>query len=166
VESLVNKGAEFVQLVGHAAPAPILRHILGEEMLLSIHNAIISKPPVSSIKCSCCCSSSVCGSSGGSCSTSTSPPTPMPLHTDQWWMPQPQRRSAPPRVRVGSINRATSHTAAWGAESEFIAPPVAAQVSAIFVFAVALLRVAAVEVCRVCQWASTIWPGLMVKGGF
>ena len=74
-------------------------------MLLSVHNAIISKPTD--------------GDAG----------QPMPLHTDQWWMPQPQRRPQPPRIRAGSIDRAKAHTPGWSAEpgSEFIAPPVAAQ---------------------------------------
>jgi hypothetical protein len=74
-------------------------------MLLSVHNAIISKP-----------------ADGGA-------GQPMPLHTDQWWMPQPQRRPQPPRIRAGSVDRAKAHTPGWSAEpgSEFIAPPVAAQ---------------------------------------
>ena len=117
VESLVNKGAEFVQLVGHPSATPVLQHILGTEMLLSVHNAIIAKPAAAD-------------------ATGASPPRPMPLHTDQWWMPQPQQRTRPPRVRVGSVDRAKAHTAAWAAEMgpdgtaeepEFIAPPVAAQ---------------------------------------
>ena len=117
VESLVNKGDEFVQLVDHPSTAPVLQHILGTEMLLSVHNAIISKPAASS-------------ASAGATSTAR----PMPLHTDQWWMPQPQQRTCPPRIRAGSVDRAQAHTAEWGAEIggegselQFIAPPVAAQ---------------------------------------
>ena len=113
VESLVNKGADFVQLVGHTSATPVLQHILGTEMLLSVHNAIIAKPAAA-------------GDAGAS------PPRPMPLHTDQWWMPQPQQRTRPPRIRVGSVDRARAHTAEWAAETgdgapDFIAPPVAAQ---------------------------------------
>lgn len=115
VESCVNKGAEFAQLVGHPSAAPVLRHILGAEMLLSVHNAIISKHVAAD----------AASAGGGGV-------RPMPLHTDQWWMPQPQQRTRPPRVRAGSVDRARAHSQDWGAESsggclEFIAPPVAAQ---------------------------------------
>lgn len=100
VASLLNKGHEFVQLLDHPVATPVLQHIVGKEMQLSVHNAIIIKP-------------------GGPA---------MPLHSDQWWMPQPQRKAVPPRIRVGSVDRVLAHTADWAAESDdFIAPAVAAQ---------------------------------------
>ena len=89
-----------MQLLDHPKVMPLLKHVIGQEMQLSVANAIIVKP-------------------GGS---------RMPLHTDQWWMPQPQRKAAPMRIPVGSVDRQKAHTEDWRSESpEFIAPPVAAQ---------------------------------------
>ena len=100
ISTLMNKGQEFQRLLDHPAVMPLLKHVVGQEMQLSISNAIIVKP-------------------GG---------PQMPLHTDQWWMPQPQRKSRPMRIPVGSVDRGRAHTADWASESdEFIAPPVAAQ---------------------------------------
>ena len=100
VSSLVNKGSEFVSLIAHEASHRVVEHILGAEMQLSTSNAILVRP--------------------GS--------TPMGLHTDQWWMPQPQRKVHNMRINVGDVNRRLAHSDEWASESaEFIAPPVAAQ---------------------------------------
>ena len=105
ISTLTNKGKEFRDLLDHPKVMPAIEHIVGAEMQLSITNAIIVKP------------------SG----------EPMPLHHDQWWMPQPQRRTKPMRIPVGSVDREKAHTDDWKAEHEpgqlpeFIAPPVAAQ---------------------------------------
>ncbi len=73
---LVNKGQVFIDLLSHTDVMALVGHVLGENFLLSSHTANIAKP-------------------GG---------VEMPLHTDQWWMPQPTevgRRNLP----VGSITR-------------------------------------------------------------
>lgn len=56
---LVNKGREFWPLIDHPATAPIVRATLGQQYLLSSCQANIVNP-------------------GGQA---------MPLHVDQWWMP-------------------------------------------------------------------------------
>ena len=100
VSTLMNKGDEFRALLDHPAAMPVLKHVIGEEMQLSVSNAIIVKPDGPR----------------------------MPLHTDQWWMPQPQRTARPMRIPVGSVDRGKAHTDDWSSEStDFIAPPVAAQ---------------------------------------
>ncbi len=59
---LVNKGKVFRDLLHHEVVRTLVRHILGDEFLLSSFTANIAKP-------------------GGV----------MGLHTDQWWMPKPVR---------------------------------------------------------------------------
>ena len=85
VSTLMNKGDEFRALLDHPAAMPVLKHVIGEEMQLSVSNAIIVKPDGPR----------------------------MPLHTDQWWMPQPQRTARPMRIPVGSVDRGKAHTDDW-----------------------------------------------------
>ncbi len=73
---LVNKGRVFLDLLEHERVLSLVRSVLGDELLLSSHSANIAK-------------------SGG---------IAMPLHTDQWWMPQPTRKTRSP-LPVGSITR-------------------------------------------------------------
>ena len=48
-----------------------------------------------------------------------------PLHTDTWWMPPPQRKSAPPRLRVGSVTRTNAFQDEWHNEdADWIIPSV------------------------------------------
>ena len=60
---LVNKGAPFLDLLGHTATRELVTGLLGDHYLLSSHTANIANP-------------------GG---------VAMRLHTDQWWMPPPTR---------------------------------------------------------------------------
>ncbi len=76
VSVLVNKGSIFQKLLLNPQITPVLEHVLGPGALLSDFSAHAVRP--------------------GSAS--------LPLHIDQWWLPQPR----PPRadyVRVGAINR-------------------------------------------------------------
>ncbi len=73
---LVNKGACFVEAIAQPHVLQTVRHVLGDDFLVSSFTANIAKP-------------------GG---------VPMPLHTDQWWAPEPTRlgrRNLP----VGSMQR-------------------------------------------------------------
>ena len=73
---LVNKGKVFRDLLHHKIVRTLVRHILGDEFLLSSFTANIAKP-------------------GGV----------MGLHTDQWWMPesvQPHQET----IKPGSMTRA------------------------------------------------------------
>lgn len=73
---LVNKGQVFIDLLSHTRVRSLVSHVIGDKFLLSSHSANIAKP-------------------GG---------VEMPLHTDQWWMPEPiraGRRGLP----VGSMTR-------------------------------------------------------------
>ncbi len=72
---LVNKGEEFLAILEHAETRALIGHVLGDAYVLSSFIANIANP-------------------GG---------VPMPLHTDQWWMPAPAYRNH--KVRVGSITR-------------------------------------------------------------
>ncbi len=75
---LVNKGRCFIEALEQKRVLGTVRHVLGGEILVSSFTANIAKP-------------------GG---------VPMPLHTDQWWAPEPtrpDRRNLP----VGSITRTT-----------------------------------------------------------
>lgn len=89
---LVNKGAVFLELLEHERVLALIRHVLGQEFLLSSHSANIAKP-------------------GG---------VVMPLHTDQWWMPQPTRRGRA-NLLVGSITR-TRFDHDDGYDAQMIAP--------------------------------------------
>ena len=46
------------------------------------------------------------------------------LHTDTWWMPPAQHKSAPPKARVGDVTRADAYNPDWHApaDSEWIMP--------------------------------------------
>ncbi len=72
---LVNKGEEFLAILEHAGARAMIGHVLGDAYILSSFIANIANP-------------------GG---------VPMPLHTDQWWMPAPAYRNH--KLRVGSITR-------------------------------------------------------------
>jgi len=73
---LVNKGQVFVDLLKKLSVRKIMDIMLGDEYILSSHGANIVRP-------------------GNS---------PMPLHTDQWWMPPPTRKDRR-HLPAGSINR-------------------------------------------------------------
>jgi len=73
---LVNKGKVFRDLLVNRPIRTLIDHVLGKEYLLSSFGANIAKP-------------------GG---------VAMDLHTDQWWMPDPESRG-PAKIPVGSINR-------------------------------------------------------------
>mgnify|MGYP001163485489 FL=1 len=73
---LVNKGQVFVNLLKKPSIRKIMDFMLGDEYILSSHGANIVRP-------------------GNS---------PMPLHTDQWWMPPPTRKGRR-HLPAGSINR-------------------------------------------------------------
>ncbi len=73
---LINKGKIFHEPLLHKEVHELIRHVLGEQYLLSCYTANIAKP-------------------GG---------VAMNLHTDQWWMPPPTRRDRSP-LPVGSITR-------------------------------------------------------------
>ena len=73
---LINKGEIFHEPLLHKDVHELIRHVLGEQYLLSCYTANIAKP-------------------GG---------VAMNLHTDQWWMPPPTRRDRSP-LPVGSITR-------------------------------------------------------------
>ncbi len=75
---LVNKGRPFLELLELEKLINMVRYILGERFILSSYTANIARP-------------------GGS---------PMPLHTDQWWAPEPVDRGKE-YLPVGSFNRAT-----------------------------------------------------------
>lgn len=96
---LINKGRVFRDLALHPRTSPIVEAVLGPGYLLSTLSANIAKP-------------------GG---------TLMGLHTDQWWMPRPQPRRAPP-VRPGAIRRGEFYGHDDGDEARAIAPPAACNV--------------------------------------
>ncbi len=73
---LPNKGQVFLDLLDNQRPLDLVHHVLGDEILISSFTANIAKP-------------------GG---------VEMPLHTDQWWLPQPTRRDARD-LPAGSITR-------------------------------------------------------------
>ena len=89
---LVNKGPEFIQLLYHEVVLASARSVLGEAFVLSSHSANIARQ-------------------GG---------VTMPLHTDQWWMPQPERR-LDERIQVASITREVSSPAS-SSSPQLIAP--------------------------------------------
>lgn len=96
---LVNKGEEFWPLVLNESVASLCSHILGNDYLLSSLSANIAK-------------------SGG---------VPMDLHTDQWWMPGPERRGT--HIRSGALTRkAPQRPSADEAAPNYIAPAVAVNV--------------------------------------
>ncbi len=105
VLTLVNKGAEFVELLLHEGVNTVVKHVIGEEFLLSSASA------------------SVPANSGGGLSKEG------PLRTTQWWMPQPIRADKQPPLRPGSLTPELAGSEVWASSSqEFIAPPVSAAV--------------------------------------
>ncbi len=96
---LVNKGQVFRDLVTHESSSEIVESVLGPDFLLSTLSANIARP-------------------GG---------TLMALHTDQWWMPRPLPRNAPP-VRAGAIRRGEFYGHDDGNPGRAINPPVACNV--------------------------------------
>ena len=76
VGMLLNKGAVFHGLLGQETALALVAHLLGGDFVLSCFDAQIQHP-----------------GSGD-----------MPLHTDQWWMPPPQRPGEPP-ARPADIRR-------------------------------------------------------------
>lgn len=96
---LVNKGQVFRDAVTHPVITPIVESLLGPDFLLSTLSANIAKP-------------------GG---------VEMGLHTDQWWMPRPLPRSAPPVV-AGDIKRGEYYGADDGDPDAVISPPVVCNV--------------------------------------
>ena len=95
---LVNKGKVFRDLLSHTGVRELISHVLGDSYLLSSHTANIAKP-------------------GG---------VAMKLHTDQWWMPAPNRRDRKP-FPVGSMNR-ERFDADEARPTTMIAPPVVVNV--------------------------------------
>jgi ectoine hydroxylase-related dioxygenase (phytanoyl-CoA dioxygenase family) len=73
---LVNKGEVFLDALTIPDVMEVVRHVLGEEVLLSSYSANIAKP-------------------GG---------VAMPLHTDQWWAPAPTSADRKP-LGIGSMTR-------------------------------------------------------------
>jgi ectoine hydroxylase-related dioxygenase (phytanoyl-CoA dioxygenase family) len=73
---LVNKGKIFRDLLNNRPVRTLIDNLLGNDYLLSSFGANIAKP-------------------GG---------VAMDLHTDQWWMPDPELRG-PAKVPIGSITR-------------------------------------------------------------
>ena len=80
VGMLLNKGEVFMELIEHELCMNLLEHMLGRDFLISCVDAQIQHP--------------------GSVN--------MPLHTDQWWMPQP---IDPKNVRTRPAEYARGKTA-------------------------------------------------------
>ena len=93
VYMLINKGRIFVDLVQNPVVLKLIDHLLGPDCLLSATDGILCKP-------------------GGNF---------MPLHTDQWWMPEPTPRNRD-YTRVGSLRRFT-HRPDVGDAVKPISPP-------------------------------------------
>ena len=92
---LLNKGEPFRDLLRHELARLMLAHVLGEDFTLSCLDSQIQHPGAGD----------------------------MPLHTDQWWMPPPQRPGQP-HTRPAAIRR--EHIAGSldpSPASEPIAPP-------------------------------------------
>ncbi len=99
---LVNKGKVFRDLLHHKVVKTLVKHILGDEFLLSSFTANIARP-------------------GGV----------MGLHTDQWWMPNPVQ-SHQEAVKPGAMTRAHFRGRRLGREeaapSKSISPAVACNI--------------------------------------
>ena len=78
VYQLINKGKEFQNLALHPTARALATHILGAEHILSSLDAHITHPGNKT----------------------------MPLHADQWWMPQPVAPGTP-HGRQGDMTRET-----------------------------------------------------------
>jgi ectoine hydroxylase-related dioxygenase (phytanoyl-CoA dioxygenase family) len=91
VRSLHNKGTEVVALLEDERMLEVIRHVIGEGFHANFLNCEVAKP--------------------GS--------TARDLHTDQWWMPPPQRASShAPRIKTGSITREGAYEPGWASESD------------------------------------------------
>ena len=97
--NLINKGAEFWDLPRHNTVQAVARHVLGQEMLLSSFDAHITYPNNKS----------------------------MPMHTDQWWMPQPAHPNEQ-HWRVGDMSRQSPATGVPQPADHAIAPPMVVNV--------------------------------------
>jgi ectoine hydroxylase-related dioxygenase (phytanoyl-CoA dioxygenase family) len=95
VQTLLNKGQVFCDLVVNPVILDMVSYWLGESFLLSTTNANIANP-------------------GG---------TPMRLHSDQWWMPPPARRTEQ-HLRPGSMRRGQGYGPRSTGREDLIAPPV------------------------------------------
>ncbi|WP_137390215.1 phytanoyl-CoA dioxygenase family protein [Rhodoligotrophos defluvii] len=81
VGMLLNKGDEFFQLIEHELAMSMIEHLIGPDYLISCVDAQIQHPGAGT----------------------------MPLHTDQWWMPQPEIPGQPaPRPADARRNTGTS----------------------------------------------------------
>lgn len=99
---LVNKGKVFRDLLHHKIVRTLVRHILGDEFLLSSFTANIAKP-------------------GGE----------MGFHTDQWWMPkpvQPRQEAVKPGSMTGERFRGRRLNPEDESRPESMAPAVACNV--------------------------------------
>ena len=90
VRSLHNKGDEIISLLENETMLEVVHHVIGNGFQANFLNCEVAKP----------------GSS------------PRDLHTDQWWMPQPQRADGAPRIKTGSITREGAYDPDWGTQSE------------------------------------------------
>jgi len=97
VYQLINKGEEFQRLALHPAARALATYILGAEHLLSSLDAHITYP-------------------GNKV---------MPLHADQWWMPQPVAPGTP-HGRQGDLTRTSGPYGEPTPATVPIAPPLAA----------------------------------------
>ena len=99
---LVNKGKAFRDLLLHNVVQTLVRHVLGDEFLLSSFTANIAKPR-----------------------------GVMGLHTDQWWMPkpvQPGQETVKPGSMTGARFRGRRLSHGDTAPSESMSPAVACNV--------------------------------------
>tara|TARA_Y100001934_G_scaffold252712_1_gene317027 strand:+ start:6950 stop:7879 length:930 start_codon:yes stop_codon:yes gene_type:complete len=99
IYNLINKGEEFWTLPRHATVQALARHVLGQEMLLSSFDAHITYPNNKQ----------------------------MPMHTDQWWMPQPALPTEQ-HWRVGDMGRQSPEIGDPVPASRPIAPPMVVNV--------------------------------------
>jgi ectoine hydroxylase-related dioxygenase (phytanoyl-CoA dioxygenase family) len=99
VGMLLNKGEIFLELVREPLAMSLMEHMLGADYLISCVDAQIQHP-----------------GSGT-----------MPLHIDQWWMPQPQRPGLP-AARPADARRNTGSSIDPSAAAHPIAPIAAANV--------------------------------------
>jgi ectoine hydroxylase-related dioxygenase (phytanoyl-CoA dioxygenase family) len=95
VVTLVNKGQVFQDLVLNPVVLDMMQYWLGDSFMLCTTSANIANP-------------------GG---------VQQDLHSDQFWMPRPRRRSEP-HVRPGSIQRGEYYGDGEGEDDPFVAPPV------------------------------------------
>jgi ectoine hydroxylase-related dioxygenase (phytanoyl-CoA dioxygenase family) len=99
VGMLLNKGDPFLDLVQHPIAMSLIEHLIGADYLISCVDAQIQHP-----------------GSG-----------PMPLHTDQWWMPAPDRAGTTP-PRPADARRNTGAALDFSPADGPIAPIAAANV--------------------------------------